>query len=565
MLLRLEIKNFAVIEQAVFEPKIGFNAVTGETGAGKSLLIDAIQLVSGKKANKEIIRTDADFAFVEAVFDVSDIISDADFIDVINSNGIEIEDNTIIISRRISKDGKSIARINGSTVLLSVVRDIAEFLIDVHGQHDTQIIFDEKKHIDMLDSYGKSYIEAPLKKYSDKLNELKECNAKLKKLTDKSDSLGDAEFLKRAVKEISEANLYDGEEEDLDKKLKSLSLQKETVLYWNIINEALNGEDDKGITPLSRIESALNSLNKIRNIDENQVKKDFIDGLETLVQNYAEISSEAEKYSELSEFDEELFSNIENRISTIYELKNKYGGSIAEILDFEKNANSELLEEENKEKIIKEYKLLRQKLSEELLCASNELNEARHLAANELSQKIIKELSDLNMPNSKFEVCFTEHDKNKYFSSKGSEDVSFKFSGNKGESLKSLSSIVSGGEASRIMLAIKVILSDSEVLSTMIFDEIDTGVSGIAANSIAKKLKYLGNKHQVLCVTHLSQIAASADSNYLIRKDQSTDSTKTEIVCLDMEGKIKEISRLLSGTTNEESLNLAKELINDFL
>ncbi|MCQ2533141.1 MAG: DNA repair protein RecN [Clostridia bacterium] len=565
MLIRLEIKNFAVIEHAVFEPTKGFNAVTGETGAGKSLLIDAISLVTGKKANRDIIRSDADFASVEAVFDIEELINIPEFMEFISKNEINIEDNLLIISRRISKDGKSIARINGSTVLLSVIREVADFLIDIHGQHDTQIIFDEKKHIDILDSFGKDYISVPFKAYCDKLDEVKACSAKIKRLSDKSDSLGNNDYLKKAVLEISEANLQEGEEEELDRKLKSLSLQKETMIYWNIINEALNGEDDKGITPLGRIESALNNLNKIKNIDSGLVGKEYFDGMDALMQSYADMSSETARLVELMEFDEDSFNRIENRIAVIYELKNKYGNSISEILEFERNANAELLDSENKEKIIKELKVQRQKLSEELLTASKELSEARHNAASILSSKIVSELSDLNMPNSKFEVCFTEHDKTKYFSSKGSEDVVFKFSGNRGENLKPLSSIVSGGEASRIMLAIKVILSDSEVLSTMIFDEIDTGVSGLAANSIATKLKYLGNGHQVLSVTHLSQIAASADSNYLIRKVVDSDVTKTEITKLDSESKVYEISRLLSGTTNTESLQLARELINSFL
>lgn len=565
MLLRLEIKNFAVIEHAVFEPSKGFNAVTGETGAGKSLLIDAISLVTGKKANKDIIRSDADFASVEAVFDVEDIINVTEFNEILRTNEINIEDNLIIINRRISKDGKSIARVNGNTVLLSVIRSLADFLIDIHGQHDTQIIFDEKKHIDMLDSFGKEYIKEPLSLYCDKLDELKSCTQRIKKLSDKTDSLGNEDYLVKAVKEISEANLHEGEEEELDKKLKTLSVQKETMLYWNIINEAINGEDDNGITPCSRIESAISNLNKIRSVDSSLVNKNYFEGMEELYQKFSDMASETSRIVELMEFDEASYSEVENRISVIYELKNKYGNSIKEILDFEQSANNELLDSENKEKIIKELKVQRQKLSEELLEAANNLSIARHKAAEELSSKIVIELNDLNMPNSRFEVCFTEHDKSKYFSSKGSEDVAFKFSGNLGESLKPLSSIVSGGEASRIMLAIKVILSDSEVLSTMIFDEIDTGVSGMAANAIATKLKYLGRNHQVLSVTHLSSIAAAADSNYLIRKVTDTDSTKTDITKLNNENKVNEISRLLSGTTNKESLNLARELINSFL
>ncbi|MCQ2482411.1 MAG: DNA repair protein RecN [Clostridia bacterium] len=565
MLVRLEIRNFAVIEHAVFEPCNGFNAVTGETGAGKSLLIDAITLVSGKKANRDIIRSDSDFALVEAVFDVSDIDENSEFIKFLDENSIVIEDHTIIISRRISRDGKSIARINGSTVLLSVLKNLSDYIIDIHGQHDTQIIFDEKKHIDLLDAYGRKYIEQPYAEYVKKLNELKECTLRIKKLSDNSNSLGNEDFLRCAVKEISDADLHEGEEEELDIKLKEYTVLKQTAVYWKIINDAFNSADDNGITPIDRVEAALDSLNRIKSIDDKLVDNDFYDRFSGLVQSFEDINAEVTRYLELSGFDENELSKLEDRISLIFNLKNKYGKSIEEILEFETNANSELLGLENKEKTIRELKLQRQKLSEELLSASDKLNSARKLAADELSSRIVSELADLNMENSRFEVIFKEHDKNRFFSAKGSQDVAFCFSSNKGEELKPLSGIVSGGEASRIMLAIKVILSDSDSLSTMIFDEIDTGVSGIAANKIAEKLKFLGKKHQVLCVTHLSQIAASADYNFLIEKKEKDNSTFTQITELDSNAKILEISRLLTGTQNEESIRLAENLINHFL
>lgn len=565
MLLRLEIKNFAVIEYAVFEPGRGFNAVTGETGAGKSLLIDAIQLVSGKKANRDVIRSECDYALVEAVFDVSDIVMDSSFVQLLEDNNIVLEDNLLIISRRISRDGRSIARINGSTVLLSVLKNVGEFIIDIHGQHDTQIIFDEKRHIDILDSYAKELISAPLQAYQSKLAELKECSSQIKHLSDKTDSLGNEAYLKHAVQEISNADLRIGEEEELDLKLKSISSQKQSAVYWNIVNDAVNGADTAGITPLERVQTALDNLRKIKVLNEDNISGDFVSRFSEMVQLWDEISAEVSRYCELSGFDETQMTQLEDRINLIFELKNKYGKTIAEILDFEAKANAELFDSENKEKLIKELKAQRQKLSEELLAASECLNEARRQAAETLSVKIVRELNDLNMEGSRFEVCFTEHDKLRYFSSKGAQDITFKFSSNQGEELKPLSGIVSGGEASRIMLAIKVILSDTETLSTMIFDEIDTGVSGKAANRIAEKLKYLGKKHQVLCVTHLSQIAASADVNFLIEKIQRNDLTQTEIIPLDKQNKIKEISRLLTGTDNHESLRLAEELINHFL
>lgn len=560
MLLRLEIFDLAVISHAVFEPGKGLNVISGETGAGKSLLIDALGLIMGHKASKDVIRTGSESTFVEALFDVSDI-NDETFKNIISDNGIDISDGQLIISRKISQEGRSITRINGRTVILSLLKDIASFLLDIHGQNDTQSIFDEKHHIKLLDAFGSVSIEPLYKEYVSALNDYKKIVLQIKDIAKSPAELASRKnYLEYALNEINEAGLHDGEEEELQERKKELLRNERIGTIIASICQLFDGDDFSITSAMSEIADSSVSLSK-----ENNAYSELSERITSLKYELESVSDEVSGISDSIDFDASELSRVNSRIGLIYDLKSKYGKNVAEILAFASKASDELGRFSNTEeqlKILKEERLEKEKI---LLSASDRLSAERHKAAESLSTAITTELEDLEMPNCRFQVSFRRRPKEKYFSSNGTEDIVFEFSSNKGEDLKSLASTASGGEASRIMLAIKTVLSAVDSIPTLIFDEIDTGISGNASVAIAFKLKSISESHQVLCVSHTAQIAAAANSNYFLSKNISGERTETEISILDENGKIAEVSRLLSGISSTESIQLSKKLIAGFV
>ncbi|MCQ2515684.1 MAG: DNA repair protein RecN [Saccharofermentans sp.] len=559
MLTRLEIRSFAVIDEAVFCPVHGLNVVSGETGAGKSLLIDAIGLILGQKASKSIIRDGKDSAYVEAVFSYCNPVIDS----ILNDNGIPIDDDTLIVSRTIGRDGRSVARINGTTVILSVLKEIISELIDIHGQNDTSRLFDTKFHIDMLDRFGGEKVRNQLNLYTSKLKEYKEITSEYKRVMDLLNSSSTrVDYLEYAIKEISDAKFVDGEEEDLINKKKLISALARNS---RLIEEARNyicGQDSNGFTAASRLSEALRTIKKISEFDSSY--SDFIQRLENLSLEVEALSYDYEKNASDNCFSPDEASRIEKRIGLLYELQSKYGKTINEINDFASKAQIELDEINNANDRSNELKLKRRECEKELLEVATCLSNCRKEFASILAQDITSELNELEMPNAKFYVDFKTRDKDKFFNLKGIDEVTFMFSSNPGQAPSNLALTASGGEASRIMLAIKNILSNSDTVPTLIFDEIDTGVSGRASLAIAHKLHSIGKSHQVLCVSHTAQLACAADGNFLIAKSTDGNNTFTNITTLDSESKVEEVSRLLSGTSNKESIELARELISEF-
>ena len=559
MLLRLEISDLAVISRAVFEPREGLNVISGETGAGKSLLIDAIGLILGSKASKNMIRTGADSAFVEAVFDISGN-TDPGLGAILDDSGISIDDGLLIISRTVSKDGKSIARVNGRTVVLAVLRSIASCLVDIHGQHDTQKIFDDSVHVELLDSFGGAEIKRYFDEYTARLNDYKESVLKIRNLQASGISSGKRkEYLEFAVKEISEASLKEGEEETLKERKKILSELERSINGLTEADSLLNGDEDMCV--VDRLGKAFRDISSLSSVDPSY--KDLASRLESL---YLEAQSACEEIRELAEknpFDPEESSRIDKRLGLIYELQSKYGPTTSDVLKFCNDSVEELDSLKDINKRISELKKERAAKEALVLESARKLSEARKAKAELLCKEISSEFSDLMLDDASFEVRFDERPKERYFSSKGTDDIYFMFSANPGEEARELSRIASGGEASRIMLAIKNILSEADMIPTLIFDEIDTGVSGNAAFLIARKLLSISAHHQVLCVTHTSQLAAAADHNFLISKSSSDGRTSTTISALDGQGKVDEISRLMSGTDLDGSADVAKRLIDN--
>jgi len=559
MLTRLEIRSFAVIEEAVFSPIYGLNVVSGETGAGKSLLIDAIGLILGQKASRSLIRDGFDNAYVEAVFSYDNSVID----EIMEANGIPSDSGNLIITRTIGRDGRSIARINGTTVILSVLKDISSELIDIHGQNDTSRIFDTKYHIDMLDRFGGETIKSFVNSYNEKLNEYKNITSEYKRISSLADTSSNrVDYLEYAIHEITEAKFLEGEEEELSSKKKTLSSLARNSRLIQETNNFLSGHDSSGLTAAGRLNEALRTLKKISQSDSSY--DEFISRIESLSLEVEALSFDFERIASENNYSPDEVSKIEKRIGLLYELQSKYGKSIAEINAFATNAKIELDDINNANEKLNELKLRRRNCEKELLDVATKLSDCRKDVAAKLSLSITEELKDLEMPDARFYVDFKTRSKDKFFNQKGIDDVTFMFSGNPGQAPSNLALTASGGEASRIMLAIKNILSNSDTVPTLIFDEIDTGVSGKASLAIAHKLHSIGKAHQVLCVSHTAQLACAADGNFLIKKSTDGARTFTSITTLDDESKILEVSRLLSGTSNKESVELAREMISEF-
>ena len=561
MLVRLEIRDFAVISNIVFEPYKGLNVISGETGAGKSLIVDAISLILGAKASRNLIRTGSPSAFAEAVFDCS-YVTDEEFKKILSDNGIEDDDGMLIISRTVYDSGKSVARVNGTGVTNAILKDISSRLIDIHGQHDTQAIFDESTHVKLLDRFAGEKCVKLHSDYVKSLQEFKDLVLRIKEISSSPDYLERRrDYLEFAVNEIEAAGFKDGEEEELHETKKKLTQNE--VLFESLKNagDLLNTENNYQ-SPVQSVNQASRELLKASQSDESL--KDIAERAQALALDLDALASDIDKVLTDRNYDEGLKERTEQRIGLLYELKAKYGATVSDINKFAADSKAELDAIEKNKDILQELKKQRTIKEKELLDLAEKLSSERKEYAKKLEKAITKELSDLEMPDAIFEVSFVRREKAKFFSMAGIDDISFRFSANPGQQVRALSAIVSGGEASRIMLAVKNVLSRVDLIPTLIFDEIDTGVSGKASLAIANKLKAIASAHQVLCVTHTAQIAAASDKGFVLTKKVSNGNTETVCTVLDGEGKTKEVSRLLSGSDTESSIRLACDLIKSF-
>lgn len=561
MLIRLEIRDFAVISNIVFEPGKGLNVISGETGAGKSLIVDAIELILGAKASRNLIRTGSPSAFAEAVFDIADI-NDKEFAKILEDNGIEDNDGMLIISRTVYDSGKSVARVNGTGVTNAILREISSRLVDIHGQHDTQAIFDESTHVKLLDRFAGDKCVNLHDRYVRCLKDFKDLVLRIKEISSSPDYLERRkDYLEFAVSEIENAAFKDGEEEELYDIKKKLSQNE--ALFESLINaQSYLSSDDSGANPVQSLNLASRELLKASQNDESL--KEIAEHARTLSLDLEALQSDVDKVLSDRNFDEGMKERIEQRIGLLYDLKAKYGATIADINRFASESRIELDAIEKNKDILQELKKQRSVKEKELLKIAEDLSSERKSYAKKLEKAITKELSDLEMPDAVFEVNFVRREKARFFSASGIDDIAFRFSANPGQEVRPLSAIVSGGEASRIMLAVKNVLSRVDLIPTLIFDEIDTGVSGKASLAIANKLKAIAKGHQVLCVTHTAQIAAASDRGFVLTKKVEKGNTETVCTLLDPVAKISEVSRLLSGSDSDASIKLASDLIRSF-
>lgn len=550
MLRELSIENLAVIEKAsiAFDDKL--NVFTGETGAGKSILIGGINAILGGRVSKDIVRAGTEKAVVTGLFDDLPESVKAKLSD----NGFAVDDE-LLLQRDIHADGKSTARINGRATTVAILRDIASELIDIHGQHDNRLLMDGDNQREILDSYGKN--SGLLSEYATAFKEFSALSRKIKEVSrKKTESLEKAELLRERLEELDRYNFSADEEETVKQKIEEL--RNAEYISENLYNAqtAISGDDDTD-GAYSMLEHCKNSVSSL---------SDTIPELDKLAERISDMLVELEDIREeivqrIPDEDEDtagMLGVLEERLSVILRLQRKYGTDLAQILENSEKWRSELYEIDNGDDIIEELTEKKKEAGEKVKRLATELTSRRKKAADELAKRISAELTFLDMPDIRL-VFDISQDKVTLI---GMDKVEMLISVNKGEDLKPMSKIASGGELSRIMLAVKNVLAETDKLHTMIFDEIDTGISGRAAAKVGLKLHEAAENRQILCVTHLAQIAAMADTQLLIKKTSDEKRTYTGITKLDFEGRKREIARIISGDENDPiSLENAEMLL----
>lgn len=547
MLEGLHVKNLVIIDEAEVSFGGGLNILTGETGAGKSVVIGSINLALGAKAGKNLVRAGKESGFVELIFSVNNDVGDK-----LRKLDIIPEDGLVVITRKFTGE-RSVSKINGETVTLTKVKEAAALLLDIHGQTENQTLQLSKNHLELLDKYLKDEVK-PYKKrlkdlvteYRNKENELLEYSA------DEASISRELDFLKYECKEIESAKLAKDEEEELDKKVRKYSSSSKIV---SLIEEARKNLSDNGGADDS-IGSIVRAMSKLSDVDETSVELlNQISEIESLLNDFERSLSD---YADDNVFDESDFMQSEERLDKIRGIYAKHGGSYDTTIDFldASLAQIEKLEHasEYKEKLSMEV----EKLKKVILSECDELTKVRKRGALKLSKLVKQSLIDLNFLQVEFDVEFAG---SKDFTSKGNDEIIFKISTNPGEPMRSISEVASGGELSRIMLALKSVMADTDEIPTMIFDEVDTGISGRTAQMVAEKMALLSAKRQIIAITHLAQIAAMADNHYLIEKKADENHTATDIRRLDEAEEVSELARILGGVAvTENVINSAREM-----
>ena len=538
MISTLHIKNIGIIEDLSIDLNNGFNVLTGETGAGKTLIIDSLSLACGSRFSKEIIRKGESYCLVELNIYLPQ-----------NENSI---DGNIIVSREIHTNGRSSCKINGRLVTVNELKDFMKKIIDIHGQNDNQTIMSKSEHIKYLDNFiGKNILNEKEEyfnlyiKYNEIKKELKE------NYGDEKEKQRRLDLLKYQFNEIENANLKVDEENNLEIERKKMMNSEKIFSSLNEVDANLSDAVIDGIN------ASIKALEKIEDIDDEYRAK--LSALKNIYYDVQELARDISGMNENMSFDEEQRNEIEKRLDYIYDLKRKYGNSVQEILDYKKQVEDEICKIENMEAHNEKLKSELEKIKIEMLKKSQILHKVRCENAKLLNEKINKELQDLEMKSARFNVSIKYEENNEY-TENGLDDIEFLISTNIGDEEKSLIKIASGGEISRIMLAIKTVLADTDEVPVLIFDEIDTGISGKAAKCVGEKIKIISKKHQVICITHQANIAVQGDSNYYISKKVLDQRTFTTIKLLDENEVIEEIARISSGDITKSALEHAKEM-----
>lgn len=535
MLQNLHVKNLALIEEIEVEFEKGLNILTGETGAGKSIILGSVNLALGGRYTKDMIRQGADYGLVELTF----TLENERQIRKLKELDIFPEDGAVLLSRRLM-EGRSVSRINGETVTMSLLKEVAAILIDIHGQHEHQSLLYKKNHLAIVDAFAGSDSSDRKKKVAEAYKSYRSCKKELEEAgMDESERAKELSFLQFEVNEIRDADLTEGEDEELE------------TLYRRMVNgrriadsaaEAYAYTSEDSSSASENFSRAIRALSEIRDLDEDAAGLyDQLSELDSLLNDF---NRELSEYSSSCEYSEEELYDTENRLNDINRLKVKYGNSIENILDYCAAQEEKIQKLEDYENYIENLQKQCEKAEKELLKYTKELTKVRKEQAAILETAILDGLKELNFADVKFAIQFAPLTS---YTSDGMDDVEFMISLNPGQPVKPLADVASGGELSRIMLAIKTVMAERDDIETLIFDEIDVGISGRTAQKVSEKMAVIGRKHQVICITHLAQIAAMADCHYVIEKTVNEMDTTTSIHKLDEKESVDELARILGG------------------
>lgn len=556
MLQQLQIENVAIIDKLDISLDTGFNVLTGETGAGKSILIDSINALIGSRVSRELIRSGADKATVQGVFDCPEAL-----MPLLEEYGIACEEGTLIISRSFTEAGKNNCRINGTIVTVAMLKEIGMRLVDIHGQHDNQSLLRTETHIGLLDLFAGDKLAKMKGNYQKELEALKTLKSNLKEIAGEGkerERLMD--MLRFQIDEIEQVSPVVGEDEELERQSRILAHAEDIISAFGFAYQAVKGEDSSDEGAIDRLLEATEAIRKVETIDP--AYQQVCASLEDLNEKLHDVTREIRNIRDSVEYDPKLHKSIEDRISTLQSVKKKYGETLSDVLIFLKESRKRLEKLERSEELISELNEKIQKQTEKILKLCDGMNQLRLDAAKHLEKGIMKELSDLEMPKTMFGVAITKLPAQE-FTPDGTDVVEFMISPNPGEPLRPLSKIASGGEMSRVMLAVKSILAGMDGIPTLIFDEIDTGVSGKAAKRVGEKLKSVARNHQVLCITHHAQIASLANTHFFISKNEQAGRMVTKMQKIAGAEREDEITRLLSGEhVTDAARSLARELLS---
>ena len=557
MLLELTIRNIALIESLRIEFAQGFNVLTGETGAGKSIVVDSVNLALGGRADRDMIRTGAEKGSVQALFDIS---RNPRAQALAAELGVDAEDNLVCVSRELSRSGRNICRISGTVLPLATLKQFTALLVDVHGQHEHQSLMNPAKHLEFLDAFGDgthiAKMEAVRTAHAARTTTASELRRLLKDASERERLI---DMLRFQVEEITSAKLKSGEEEKLERKLHMLENAEKVRNGVETAYELTYGGDGRSLSAQEALLRSSSAMEGIAGLDARFEK--LAGELKGLYYGVQEAGAQLQALSEELSFDPRLMDRIGDRLDLISRLERKYGATVEEVIAFGNAAKARLDSIQSGDARISELKKQLKAQDRELRAACEELTQSRHVLADEFERGLLEQLKDLGMARTRFQVDFKAMEKP---TAEGADQVEFLISPNPGEPLKPLASVASGGELSRIMLAIKTLSINRGGVDSMVFDEIDTGVSGRMAQVVGEKMQEIATQKQVLCVTHLPQIAALGDAHFRVEKSTDGEHTRTDVVRLDHEGRIREISRLVGGAEDSESsLSHASHMLMD--
>lgn len=555
MIESLNIKNVGLIEEIDISFDVGLNILSGETGAGKSMIIASINFLLGEKPSKDFIRTGEESSFVEGLI----FIKENEVIKTLEDLSIKIdEDNMILISRSINRFGKQIIKVNGRPITISMLKEIGAMIVDVHGQHEHQSLLNVSNHICLLDRFCDDKIGVLKNELGLKYKQYKEILKIIESLSgDEREHIKKMDLFNFQIDEIESANLKLGEEEELSARKLVLSSTEKLMKSTDVAIEHLYGDDNMDeVSASDKVSKALSMVNDICTLDED--KKNLSDILESAFAQINEVIIELRHYRDQLEHDPYQLAEIENRLNLIYNLKRKYGTNIKEILDYLSDVKEQMNLVNNREEELKKLEKEKEKIYDEAISICLEISKVRKKEGQIIEKNIENILKDLGMKDAEFKINITQVEK---FSPSGFDKVEFMISPNIGEPLKSLAKIASGGEMSRVMLALKTVLADVDNIDTFIFDEIDTGVSGRTAQKVAEKLLFISKNHQILCITHLPQIASIGHEHFLIEKKSNDVKTVTNIYKLSEEKSVMELARLIGGAKiTDATVEAAREM-----